>query len=165
MKTKTIAELGLLTALAVIFGWVEHMIPLVPSIPGIKLGLGNIVVMLALYRFGKREAVIVSCAKVLLSALIFGSFSGLIYSASGAVCSFAVMCLTYKQKAFSSIGVSVAGGSVHICAQVGVAVLITATPQLWRLIPPLLLAGVLTGALNGYLVEILINKLPKVIKN
>ncbi len=161
MKTKTIAELGLLTALAIIFGWVEHMVPLLPSVPGVKLGLGNIVVVLALYRFGKKEAAAISAAKVLLSALMFGSVSGLIYSASGALMSFIMMCLMHNKKAFSAMGVSSAGGAAHIAAQIFVAVMVTATPQLWRLVAPLLAAGTLTGALNGWLTILLLKKLPK----
>lgn len=149
MKARKIAELGLLSALAIIFGWVEHMVPLLPSVPGVKLGLGNIVVVLALYLFGKREAFAVSAVKVLLSALLFGSVSGLVYSASGAALSFVTMCLLYKNKRLTPIGVSSVGGAAHICAQIAAAMLMTATPQLWRLIPPLLAVGTLTGALSG----------------
>lgn len=157
MKSRKIAELGLLSALAIIFGWVEHMVPLLPSIPGIKLGLGNIVVVLALYRFGKREAFAVSLVKVLLSALLFGSVSGLAYSASGAALSFAVMCLIYKNEKFTPVGVSAAGGAAHICAQVAAAMILTSTVQLWRLVPPLLVSGVVTGALSG-VVALMIQK-------
>jgi len=161
MKTRKIAELGLLTALAIILGWVEHLLPIVPAVPGIKLGLGNIVVVFSLYRFGKKEAAMISAAKVMLSALIFGSISGLIYSASGAIVSFFVMCILYKLSTVSSIGVSAGGGAAHICAQLCVAMIITATPQLWRILAPLLLTGTLTGALNGLLNNILIKKIPE----
>lgn len=159
MKSRKIAELGLLSALAIILGWVEHMVPLLPSVPGVKLGLGNIVVVLALYRFGKREAFAVSAVKVLLSALLFGSVSGLVYSASGAAFSFFVMCLFYKNEKLTPVGVSAAGGAAHICAQVAAAIILTSTPQLWRLIPPLLAVGVLTGALSGAVVLMLQKKL------
>lgn len=155
-----IAELGLMTALAVILGWVELMLPLLPSVPGIKLGLGNIVIVLALYRSGAKEAAMLSAAKVLLSALIFGSFSGLVYSASGALCSFIVMRIMYKQRVFSEIGVSAAGGAAHIAAQLCVAIMMTSTPQLWRFGALLLFAGTLTGVLNGALIGLIRKKLP-----
>ena len=149
MRARKIAELGLLSALAIILGWVEHMVPLLPSVPGVKLGLGNIVVVLALYRFGKKEAAAVSAVKVLLSALLFGSVSGLVYSASGAALSFLTMCLLYKNEKLTPIGVSAAGGAAHVIAQIAAAILLTSTVQLWRLIPPLLAVGTLTGALSG----------------
>ena len=159
MKAKKVAELGLLTAAAIILGWVEHMLPVVPSVPGIKLGLGNIAVMLTLYRMGGREAALVSAAKVLLSALMFGGFSGLIYSASGALLSFVIMLILHKRPAFSPIGVSAAGGAAHVTAQVLAAMLLTMTPQLWTLIAPLLAVGTLTGALNGYLCSLLLSRM------
>ncbi len=162
MRYRRLAELGLLTALAVIFGWIEHLLPLVPSVPGIKLGLGNIVIMLALYRFGRREAALLSAAKVLLCALIFGGFSGILYSASGAILSLAVMIIMYKRKAFSPIGVSAAGGAAHITAQVLTAILLTSTTQIWRILTVLLAVGTLTGALNGLLTLALLGKLEKI---
>lgn len=161
MNVKKTAELGILAAAAIILGWVEHLLPLVPSVPGIKLGLGNIVVLLVLYRHGGREAALVSAAKVLLSALLFGSVSGLLYSASGAVFSLAAMLLLYKRKAFSPIGVSAAGGAAHITAQILAAMLLTLTSRLWTLTPPLLAVGTLTGALNGLITSLVIKRLEK----
>lgn len=157
-RTQRIALLGILTAAALILGWIESMIPFVPYVPGIKLGLGNITVVIALYKLGRSDALVLSISKVLLSTLLFGSFSGLLYSAAGAAASYLVMCLIYKVRHFSPIGVSAAGGAAHIIAQLFVAVLMTDTVQIWRFLPLLMAVGCVTGALTGFAALLLINK-------
>ena len=158
MGAKRIATLGILISLSLILGWVEHMIPISVAVPGIKLGLGNIVVVFALYRLDPRQAFALSMAKVLLTALLFGGFSGLVYSAAGAAVSYGVMLVFYARKNVSAIGVSAAGGAAHIAAQVAVAIIITQTAQIWHLLPPMLIAGTLSGTATGAIAQLIINR-------
>lgn len=153
-----ITRAALLAALAVILGWVESMLPLNLGVPGVKLGLANIAVLAALYLLGTKQAAMVAAIKVLLSSLLFSGLSGLIYSAFGAALSLAVMCPLRRSRHLSPIGVSAAGGACHIAAQFGAAMLVTSTPELWRVMPLPLAAGVLTGALTGIAAGILINR-------
>ncbi len=160
MNAKKTAVAGMLAALALILGWVEHMLPLNPAIPGLRLGLGNLAVVSALYLLGPLPAAAVSAAKVLLSALLFGSVSGLMYSAAGAAVSFATMLLLHRLDHLSPVGVSAAGGAAHIAAQFAVAALATSTPALLRLMPPLLAVGTLTGALLGLAALLTLRRIP-----
>ena len=156
-----ITRAALLAALAVILGWVESLLPLNLGVPGIKLGLGNIAVLAALYLLGTRQAALVAAAKVCLSSLLFSGFSGFVYASCGAALSLAVMCLLYRCRSFSPIGISAAGGICHIAAQFAAAMIATSTPELWRIMPLPLAAGVLTGALTGFAANILIARLGK----
>ncbi len=157
-NTKRLTLTALLTAAALILGWIEHMVPIVVSIPGIKLGISNIAVVFALYRLEKGYAASVMGCKVTLSALLFGGFSGFAYSAAGGVLSLAVMMLLYRSKHLSPIGVSAAGGAAHITAQVMIAVLLTSTAQIIWLLAPLLAVGTATGAITGFISTLLIRK-------
>lgn len=157
-KTKKLTLTALLTAAALILGWIEHAVPIVVSIPGIKLGISNIAVVFALYRLGIGYAAAVMSSKVLLTALLFGGFSGFAYSAAGGILSLAAMTAIYKIKWLSPIGVSAAGGAAHITAQVVVAVLFTSTPQIAWLLAPLLAVGTVTGTLTGLISALLVKK-------
>lgn len=157
-KTKKLTLTALLTAAALILGWLEHAVPIVASIPAIKLGISNIAIVFALYGIGTGYAASVMLCKVILSALLFGGFSGFAYSAAGGLLSFAVMALACRIKWLSPIGVSAAGGAAHITAQVFVAVLFTSTHQIVWLLAPLLAVGTVTGALTGFASVLLINK-------
>lgn len=161
MKTGKIAGAGILAALALILGWVDSMIPLSSAVPGLRLGLANLAVVIALYRLGIWYAAAVSVTKVLLSALLFGSLSGLMYSSAGAAVSLAVMILLHRLPCLSPIGASSAGGAAHIAAQFAVAALLTATPALLRLLPPLLITGTVTGALLGLTAKLILKRLPQ----
>ncbi len=160
-RTKHLTLTALLTAAALILGYIEHIVPVVVSIPGIKLGISNIAVVFALYKLGPGYAASVSACKVALSALLFGGFSGFAYSAAGAVLSFAVMLILYRIPALSPTGVSSAGGAAHIIAQVAIAIVFTSTPQIAWLLAPLLAVGTVTGAITGILSSLLIRKTPK----
>ncbi len=163
MKTQKIAAAGTLAALALILGWIDHMLPLSSALPGLKLGLANLAVVVALYRLGPWHSAAVAGTKVLLSALLFSGVSGLMYSAAGAALSLAAMLLLHRFSAFSAVGVSAAGGAVHIAAQFTVAALVTSTPSVLRLMPPLLAVGTLTGALLGLTALLTMRRLPQVL--
>lgn len=160
-KTRKLTLTALLTAAALILGWIEHAVPIVVSIPGIKLGISNIAIVFALYRLGAGYAWSVTACKVTLSALLFGGFSGFAYSAAGGVLSLCVMMALYRIKGLSPIGVSAAGGAAHIAAQVFIAVMLTSTTQIIWLLAPFLAVGTSAGALTGFISALLIRKTGK----
>ncbi len=160
-KNKKIAMLGLLTAIAFGLSYLEFLIPFeaLVGIPGVKLGLANLAVMAALCLLGVSEAALVSLTRVLLAWLIFGNFTGFLFSAAGAALSLCVMWLLRKTRLFGTVGVSVAGGVCHNLAQLAVASLLTDAAALLYYLPVLLLAGVLTGALNGALLSEILKRI------
>ena len=158
-----IAVLSMLLALALIFGWIEHLVPI--AVPGVKLGLANITVLFALYALDMRSAFVLSCAKVVLSSMLFGGISGLLYSAAGALISFAVMAAAkYGTDKLSAVGVSALGGAAHVAAQLFVAALITEQLALWRMLAPLLVAGTVSGVLTGLVTVMVMQRLGGIIK-
>ncbi len=157
-KTKAIkmAFYGMLIALAFIFSYIEVLIPFNFGIPGIKLGLANIVVLTALYTFGAKDAFIISCIRILLVGLTFGNLFSMLYSIAGGLLSWAIMCLLKRIKGFSIIGVSIAGGISHNVGQIVVAAIVLKTIALAYYLPFLLIAGIITGLLIGILGHIII---------
>lgn len=149
--SKKIPVAAILASLALIFSYLEFLFPLSLGIPGIKPGLANIVVVVALYKLGSRTALMVNLTRILLAAALFGSvFSGL-YALSGGLVSFAVMTALRKTELFSTAGVSMAGGVFHNLAQLTVAALIVESTLILYYFPLLLLAGMAAGLLNGVL--------------
>lgn len=144
-----VAYFGVFTALALIFSYVETLIPVSFGIPGIKLGLANLIIVIALYRLKLKEAYLLSVTRVLLSGLIFGNYFSILYSLAGAFLSLSVMALLKRDGGFSVIGVSIAGGVSHNIGQLIVAVLVVETYQVTYYLPVLLIAGLLTGGLIG----------------
>lgn len=156
--TKNIAKYGLLTALAIILGYVEFLIPVNLGIPGTKLGIANIAVIFSLYLLGRRGAFLISMVRIIISGLLFGGVFSMLYSLGGGILSFAVMALLYKNRHLSSVGVSIAGGACHNIGQLVVAVLVANTPTLFSLFPWLVLVGAVTGAVNGVLTLIILRR-------
>ena len=161
METRKIARMGLLTALALILSYVESLIPTFVAVPGVKMGLANIVVVFALYTLGPGEAAIVSIIRVLLSSLLFGSILSLSYSAAGAVISLLSMIILMKTKIFGVTSVSVTGGVFHNLGQILVACLVLETDVLLYYLPVLILSGTITGAVIGIASSIVIKRLQK----
>ena len=161
METRKIARMGLLTALALILSYVESLIPAFVAVPGVKMGLANIVVVLALYTLGPGEAAIVSIIRVLLSSLLFGSILSLSYSAAGAIISLLSMIIMMKTKIFGVTSVSVTGGVFHNLGQILVACLVLETDVLLYYLPVLILSGTITGAVIGIASSIVIKRLQK----
>ena len=122
-KTKRLVLLAMLTAVAMILSYVESLLPSV-GIPGVKMGLANIAVIFALFRFGWKEAAALSLVRVVLVSLLFGSVGAMLYSLAGAVLSLAVMALLRRIDRFSTVGISVAGGVAHNAGQILMAMLI-----------------------------------------
>lgn len=153
MGSKKIAYGGLFSALAILMGYVELLVPLPIPVPGVKLGLANIIIILVLYVMGPKAAFFVSVIRVLLSGLLFAGFAGLLYSLSGALVSLAAMLLLYKTDQFSIIGISISGGIFHNIGQIFVAALVVENMKLFYYLPILLVSGILTGAVIGMVAQ------------
>ena len=141
--------MGLLTALGLIIGYIEFLIPIPLGIPGVKPGFANIVIVWALYSLGPWEALMINGMRIFLSGFLFGNFSMILYSLAGAAVSFLCMCLANKSGLFSMTGVSMIGGVMHNKGQLLVAMAVLETVSLVYYGPVLLAAGVITGLLIG----------------
>lgn len=151
MNTRKTAYLGLFAALAIIFGYVETLLPVFVGIPGIKLGLANLSVLFILCRYSFREAAIVSVVRILVIGFLFGNLFSIVYSFAGAVLSLTAMTLLKKKTDFSLLGISVAGGISHNIGQLCIAMLIVENTALIYYAPALLISGIVTGLLIGVL--------------
>lgn len=161
-KTKKLAFLGVSTALAMVLSYVEFLIPpLTTTIPGIKMGLANIVTVFLIYRIGTKEAAAVSAVRVALSALLFGTAVSLAYSAAGAVFSIAGMTLLKKTDRFSPLGVSVSGGVLHNAGQTIAAILLLGTARLGYYFALLAVSGTVSGLLVGTAAWIVMKSIKK----
>ncbi len=159
-KTKRLVLLAMLTAVAMILSYVESLLPSV-GIPGVKMGLTNIAVIFALFRFGWKEAAALSLVRVVLASLLFGSVGAILYSLAGAVLSLAVMALLRRIDRFSTVGISVAGGVAHNAGQILMAMLILQTKQLLGYLPVLAVSGIAGGVLTGLAAALLIRRIPE----
>ena len=149
MKVRTLTKMALLTAAALILGYIDSLIPLVPSVPGIKLGLSNLVLLYAVFYMRPVETILLMLLKVGLSSLLFGNAVGALYAIAGGIMSTAGMLLMHRIPRVSVIPVSTVGGILHIIGQciVGCA-LISVRPVLFYA-PWLLVSGTATGLLLG----------------
>lgn len=149
-RIKQVTVTGALAAVAMVLAYVELLLPpIYAPLPAIKCGLANIAVLFTLYKCGKLSAALVSAVKVLLTALLFGTFTSLAYSACGAILSLAVMIPLKRWNKFSPIGVSVAGAVAHNTGQIIAAVIITSTPAVALYFPVLLFTGAVAGIIVG----------------
>ena len=148
MKSKA-AYFGVFTALALIFSYVETLIPIQFGVPGIKLGLANLIIVIVLYKTDWREALLLSVVRIILAGFIFGSLFSIIYSLAGGILSLAVMALLKRTDRFSVAGISIAGGVCHNIGQLIVAMVVVETYQVGYYLPVLLIAGLITGAVIG----------------
>ena len=165
MSAKKTAFYGMFLALALVAGYIEQLIPVNLGVPGVKLGLANIVTMLLLYIAGVPAACLISALRIVLSGFLFGSGFAMVYSAAGAAMSMLVMALLKKTKKFSSVGVSVAGGGIfHNVGQIIVAMLVLETKALAYYLSILILSGLAAGILIGILSGILTKRLNPIIK-
>lgn len=157
-----VAYFGMFTSLALIFSYIETLIPISFGIPGIKLGLANLIIIIALYKIKLREVYLLSVTRVLLSGLIFGNYFSILYSLAGGLLSLTIMCVLKGKKDFSIIGVSIAGGVFHNIGQLIVAMAAVETFHIFYYIPVLLIAGLITGFLIGVLADNILRRLKKI---
>ena len=158
MKTKKVAMLGLSIALAMIMSYIEVLVPLSFAVPGIKMGLANIVIIFVLYKIGTKEAILVSIIRVILVSLLFSNVMAMAYSIAGAVLSLSVMWLLKKTDKFSFVGVSIAGGIMHNVGQIIMAVILLGTEQIALYLPVLIITGTATGVVIGIVSGLVINR-------
>lgn len=159
MRQKT-AYLGLFAAVAIIFGYVESLIPVFVGIPGIKLGLANLAVLFLLQKYTWKEAFAVSVVRIFVIGFLFGNLFSILYSLAGAVLSMAVMSFILKKTSFSLVGVSVAGGVAHNIGQLIIAMIVVSSTSLIFYAPALLISGVITGIVIGKLTEEVAKRIP-----
>lgn len=145
ISTKKIALCGVLTALAMIFSYIESVIPIPIPVPGIKLGVANIAVITILYVLGVKEAIVINLLRIALTALLFGNVNSFLFSISGALLSLTIMIIMKKLDFFSCIGVSVCGGVMHNVGQIIAAVFIMGSEAIVLYLPVLIVSGVFTG--------------------
>ena len=145
-----IALLGMCTAIAMVFAWVESQLPpLMAAVPGVKMGLPNIAIIFILYRFGWKEASAVSFVRIVAVSLLFGNPMTLAYSLAGGFLSLLGMTLLKKTDLLSCVGVSVAGGVLHNVGQILMAMLIMSTAGLGYYLIILTVTGIASGAFVG----------------
>lgn len=161
-QAKKAAFLGMLTALAFILSYIESLIPVFVGIPGVKIGLANLTVMVALYTLGVKWAVPLSIIRILLTGFTFGSMASMMYSLAGGVVSLLVMILFYYADIFTEKGVSILGGVAHNLGQLLMAVLVIKNGKLFVYFPVLCISGTLAGILIGILADMIIKRVKKV---
>lgn len=152
---------GVLVALAFVLSYVEALVPFSFGIPGVKLGLANLVTLVALYLLPAPGAAAVALCRIVLAGFTFGSLSSMLYALCGGALSFFVMWICKKMPCFSPVGVSIAGGVAHNIGQLACAVCVTQTVGLSWYLPVLLLSGTLAGAVIGVLGGMVAGRLPK----
>lgn len=148
MKSR-VAYFGVFTALALIFSYVETLIPINFGIPGVKLGLANLITLIALYKMTLKEAYLISIVRVVLSGFIFGNLFAILYSLAGGLFSLTIMILFKRIDRFSIYGISMAGGVFHNVGQLIVAMLVVESVTIAGYLPVLLVSGLITGFVIG----------------
>ena len=163
-NTRRLALCAVLTALALALSYMESFFPLslLVPLPGIKLGLANIVTLFALYTLGAGPAVLILLARCLLGALFAGNMNALIFSLLGGVAAMGVMILLTRFRRFSVYGVSMGGAAAHNCGQVAAAVVTLGSRAPLAYLPVLLAVSLLTGALTGLMVSLLFRAMKNV---
>ncbi len=161
LSTKTIAMLAMMIAVAMVFSYVEAMIPINFGIPGVKLGLANLAIVAALYLMGGKKALLISVVRIILSGFLFGNLASILYSMAGGLLSLALMVLLKKTNKLSVVSVSVVGGIAHNIGQIIVAMLVVESLKLVLYVPVLLVSGFITGMLIGIVSNIVLPRIKR----
>ena len=156
-----VAYFGVFTALALIFSYVESLIPIHFGIPGVKLGLANLIVVIALYKMSIREAYILSIVRIVLAGFMFGNLFAILYSLAGGMLSLSVMCILKRTDRFSIFGVSIAGGVFHNIGQLLMAMIVLESISIGYYFPVLLISGLVTGFVIGLISNEMMKRLKK----
>lgn len=152
---------AMLACLALIFSYVEFLIPISLGIPGVKLGLANLVIIIALYGLDWKYALTINVVRICLSGLLFSGVFGIMYSMGGGIISFIVMISLIKSRKFSIVGVSMAGGVFHNLGQILVAAQLISNLKIFYYFPVLLFSGMGTGIVIGFIAYYLGAKIPR----
>ena len=140
-----------MTALAMIFGYVEHLIPLPFGIYGMKLGLPNLVIVIMLFSMKRSTAFGINMLRIVLCSILFGTFTSFWYSLVGGILSFTVMVILKATNKFSTVGISLCGGITHNIGQILVAIILMQEFKIVFYLPILLITGAITGAILGFI--------------
>ena len=141
--------MGLMAALAIIFGYVEMLLPVFFVVPGMKLGLANLVTVFVLYRYRAKEAAVISLIRIVVIGFLFANLFSILYSLAGAALSLLCMTAARRFSGLSIVGVSILGGVTHNLGQLIVAALVVENGKVFYYFPALLISGLVTGALIG----------------
>lgn len=159
-KSQKISYCAVFTALAMIFSYVEAILPINFGVPGMKLGLANLVIVTGLYYMGEKDVFLISLTRILLMGLLFGNGMSLFYSLTGGILSYIIMVTLKKKSSLSVLTVSVSGGVSHNIGQLSAAAFAVSNIHIFYYLPALLIAGVVTGLLIGIVSE----KILKILK-
>lgn len=151
---------AVLAALGLIFSYIEVLIPFNMGIPGVKLGIANLVVIVALYALGNKYAFAINMIRVVVAGLLFTGLFGMLYSLAGAILSFAGMAALKKTGLFSVTGVSLCGGVLHNLGQIIVAAVVISNVKVFAYFPVLIISGVISGAIIGIIAWLILRRLP-----
>ncbi len=162
--SKKIALCAVLATLALMFSYIEMLFPLSIAIPGVKIGIANIVVIVALYLFDIKYALVVNIVRIAMAGLLFTGLFGALFALSGALLSMIIMALLKKSGMFSIIGVSMAGGAAHNLAQISLAAAIVENINIFLYLPVLIISGAATGIVIGFLANIITARLRSSLK-
>ena len=154
-----VARVGLMASLALIFSYIEAIIPYNPGIPGIKLGIANVVTVIALYKFGPKDAVAVSVIRIVIAGLLFHGLFGMLYSLAGASLSLIGMIILKKTGLFSVTGVSMAAGVLHNLGQLLMAAALIEDLRIFFYFPVLMFSGIAAGILVGIISALVLKAL------
>lgn len=156
--------MAMMTAAAIILHYVEGLFPVPVNLPGIKLGLANVVSLVALYLFGTAPAFTILVLRVLMTSFLYGGLSSVIFSMAGGILSVLAMTVIYRfrEKGFSILSASVMGGIFHNIGQISAAVVVLGTPAIFSYLPVLMVSGIATGVATGLLAGIIVPRLNKI---
>ena len=163
-NTKKIATLGVIAAFGAILSYIEAIISFGIFIPGVKLGLANLAVVIALYIYGYKDAIIINIVRIIVVGLIFGNLFSISFSIAGALISYIVMALLKRLDIFSPIGVSVAGGVAHNVGQLFIAALVIESYSVINYLPILIFAGIVCGLVIGIVSHMMIKYLSVILR-
>ena len=164
IKTRQITLLALCASVSLLLSYVEFLLPpIFTSVPGIKMGLPNVVIIWALYKLGGKQAAVISLVRLVIASFLFGNFSTFIYSLAGSVLSLAVMLLLKKLDFLSSVGVSVAGAIMHNLGQILVAMVLMRTSEIGYYMIVLAITGTISGIFIGICGSFLVKRFNKII--
>lgn len=158
-KNKMTAMCGVFIALALVLSYLESLVPLNFAVPGVKLGLANLVTVVALYMLGLKPAILISIGRIILSGILFGNVTVIIYSLAGAGLSIVVMCIVRKIKIFSVTGISICGAIAHNIGQIAVAAFVMENANILYYMLILCITGAIAGTLIGVLASVVLRNI------
>lgn len=157
-RSNNVAVVALLASLALILSYIEAIIPYTPGIPGIKLGIANLVAVVALYKLSAKHAVMLNAIRIIVAGLLFTGVFGMLYSLAGATISLLGMILLKKTDLFSVTGVSMAGGFLHNMGQLAIAAILINDIRIFYYLPVLMISGTVAGVAIGIAAELVIRR-------